>query len=36
MTLALKLHNNYEAKLELIADKERIDKFKSWDNYENG
>jgi len=34
MTLTLKLHNSYEAKLRLIASKERVEKFRGWGNYE--
>jgi putative transposase len=34
MTLALKLHNGYEARLRLIASRERVEKFRSWGNYE--
>jgi putative transposase len=34
MLLTLKLHNDYEVKLKLIAPKERIEKFKYWSNYE--
>ena len=34
MTLMLKLHNDYEVKLKLLAPKERIEKFKYWKNYE--
>ena len=34
MLLTLKLHNNYEVKLKLLAPKERIEKFKYWKNYE--
>jgi len=33
-TLALKLHNGYEARLKLIASSERVEKFKGWENYE--
>ncbi|MEM0035480.1 MAG: RNA-guided endonuclease TnpB family protein [Desulfurococcus sp.] len=33
-TLVLKLHNGYEAKLKLLAPKERIEKFLGWNNYE--
>ena len=34
MLLTLKLHNGYEARLRLIAPKERVEKFKGWSNYE--
>jgi putative transposase len=34
MTLTLKLHNGYEARLRLIASRERVEKFRSWSNYE--
>jgi len=34
MTLTLKLHNDYEARLKLIASRERVEKFRSWSNYE--
>jgi len=34
MILTLKLHNNYEVRLKLIASRERIEKFRSWSNYE--
>ena len=34
MALTLKLHNDYEAKLRLVAPGERIEKFKGWSNYE--
>jgi len=34
MTLTLKLHSGYEAKLKLVASSERVEKFKSWSNYE--
>jgi len=34
MTLTLKLHNNYEVKLRLVTPKERVEKFRSWSNYE--
>jgi putative transposase len=34
MTLTLKLHNSYEAKLKLLAPIERANKFRSWSNYE--
>jgi putative transposase len=33
-TLTLKLHNDYEVRLKLIASRERIEKFRSWGNYE--
>ena len=33
-TLTLKLHNNYEVKLRLATSKERVEKFRSWSNYE--
>jgi putative transposase len=34
MTLTLKLHNDYEARLRLIASRERVEKFRGWSNYE--
>jgi putative transposase len=34
MTLTLRLHSNYKAKLKLVASRERVEKFKSWSNYE--
>jgi putative transposase len=34
MTLTLKLHNGYEAKLKLVASRERVEKFRGWGNYE--
>jgi putative transposase len=34
MTLTLKLHNGYEARLRLITPKERVEKFRGWSNYE--
>jgi putative transposase len=34
VTLALKLHNGYEARLRLIASRERVEKFRGWGNYE--
>jgi putative transposase len=34
MTLTLKLHNGYEAKLKLVASSERVEKFRGWGNYE--
>jgi len=34
MTLTLKLHSDYEARLKLVASSERVEKFKSWSNYE--
>jgi len=34
MTLTLKLHNDYEAKLKLVSPRERVEKFRSWSNYE--
>jgi putative transposase len=34
MTLTLKLHNGYEARLRLVTPKERVEKFRSWSNYE--
>jgi putative transposase len=34
MTLTLKLHNDYEARLKLVAPRERVEKFRSWSNYE--
>jgi len=34
MTLALKLHNNHEVRLKLLAPRERVEKFGGWGNYE--
>jgi putative transposase len=34
MTLTLKLHNGYEAKLKLVSSSERVEKFRGWSNYE--
>jgi len=34
MTLALKLHNNYEVRLKLLAPRERVEKYRGWSNYE--
>ena len=34
MTLVLKLHDGYEVKLKLLTSRERIEKFRSWNNYE--
>jgi len=34
MTLVLKLHDGYEVKLKLLTSRERIEKFRSWSNYE--
>jgi putative transposase len=34
MTLTLKLHSGYEAKLKLVSSKQRVEKFKGWGNYE--
>ena len=34
MTLTLKLHNGYEAKLKLVSSRERVEKFRDWGNYE--
>ena len=34
MVLTLKLHSDYEARLKLIASRERVEKFRSWSNYE--
>jgi len=34
MVLTLKLHNNYEVKLRLVTPRERVEKFRSWSNYE--
>jgi putative transposase len=34
MTLTLKLHNGYEARLKLVTSRERVEKFKGWGNYE--
>jgi putative transposase len=33
-TLTLKLHNDYKVKLRLVTPKERVEKFRSWSNYE--
>ena len=33
-TLTLKLHNDYEVKLRLVTPRERVEKFRSWSNYE--
>jgi len=33
-TLVLKLHNNYEVRLKLLAPRERVEKFMGWSNYE--
>ncbi|MCQ5337154.1 MAG: RNA-guided endonuclease TnpB family protein [Candidatus Methanomethylicia archaeon] len=33
MTLMLKLHNDYEAKLRLVAPRESVEMFKGWSNY---
>ena len=33
-TLVLKLHNNYEVRLKLLAPRERVEKFRDWSNYE--
>jgi putative transposase len=34
MTLTLKLHSSYEARLKLVSPKERVEKFRGWGNYE--
>ena len=34
MVLTLKLHSDYEVKLRLITSRERVEKFRSWSNYE--
>jgi putative transposase len=34
MVLTLKLHNSYEARLKLVSSKERVEKFRGWNNYE--
>ena len=34
MTLTLKLHSGYEARLKLVSSKERVEKFRGWGNYE--
>jgi putative transposase len=34
MTLTLKLHGDYEARLKLVAPRGRVEKFKGWSNYE--
>jgi len=34
MTLTLKLHSDYEARLKLVASSERVEKFRGWSNYE--
>jgi len=34
ITLTLKLHRNYEIKLKLLTSRERIEKYRSWSNYE--
>jgi len=34
MTLVLKLHNNYEVRLKLLTPRDRVEKFRSWSNYE--
>jgi putative transposase len=34
MTLTLKLHSGYEAKLKLVTSSERVGKFRGWGNYE--
>jgi len=33
-TLTLKLHNDYEVKLKLLAPRGRVEKFRGWSNYE--
>jgi len=32
--LVLKLHSNYEVELKLLAPRERVEKFRNWNNYE--
>jgi putative transposase len=32
-TLTLKLHNDYEVKLKLVAPRERVEKYRGWRNY---
>ena len=34
MVLVLKLHDNYEVKLKLLAPRERVEKYRDWSNYE--
>jgi len=34
MSLVLKLHNDYEARLKLLAPRERVEKYGGWSNYE--
>jgi len=34
MVLTLKLHNDYEVRLKLLAPRERVEKFRNWSNYE--
>uniref|UniRef100_A0A7J2U5N8 Cas12f1-like TNB domain-containing protein n=1 Tax=Ignisphaera aggregans TaxID=334771 RepID=A0A7J2U5N8_9CREN len=34
MTLTLKLHSGYEARLKLVSSSERVGKFRGWRNYE--
>uniref|UniRef100_A0A7J2U5I0 Cas12f1-like TNB domain-containing protein n=1 Tax=Ignisphaera aggregans TaxID=334771 RepID=A0A7J2U5I0_9CREN len=34
MTLTLKLHSDYEARLKLLTSGERVEKFRGWGNYE--
>jgi putative transposase len=34
MTLALKLHSDFEIKLRLITSRDRVEKFRGWSNYE--
>jgi putative transposase len=34
MTLTIKLHNDHEVKLKLLTPKVRVEKYKSWSNYE--
>jgi putative transposase len=34
MALILKLHNDYEVKLKLVAPRERVEKYRGWKNYE--
>jgi putative transposase len=34
MTLTLKLHGDYEARLKLVSSSERVEKFRGWGNYE--
>jgi putative transposase len=34
MTLTLKLHSGYEARLKLVTSRERVERFRGWSNYE--